>query len=174
MNFTLQEAIEILERTPQTMSVFLTGLSKNWLECNEGQETWNVTEVIEHLIEGEKHNWLPRLEFILQEGDTQPFPEFDRFSHLRTQSKNTIEDKLLIFINIRAKNLKKLKSLVLSDSHLDKTGFHPTFGKVKVRELISTWVVHDLTHLSQIVRIMSERYRDDVGPWKEFLGILKK
>jgi hypothetical protein len=174
MKFNLKEAVEILERTPQTLEVFISGLSEEWLQCNEGKGTWNTSEVIEHLIEAEKNNWIPRLEFILQEGENKPFPPFDRFSHLNDRNETSIEQKLLSFKTIRTQNIKKLKVLMESKSHLEVTGFHPAFGVVKIRELISTWVIHDLTHISQIVRVMAERYRTDVGPWIAYLGILKK
>lgn len=174
MNFNLKEAMEVLERTPQTLESFLSGLSDEWLECNEGEGTWNVSEVIEHLIEGEKTNWIPRLETILHEGESRPFPSFDRYSHLNETSERSIEQKLLEFKMIRKQNINKLKALIKPELHLELTGLHPAFGVVKLRELISTWVVHDLTHIAQIVRVMAERYRTDVGPWKEYLGILKK
>ncbi|MFZ3579496.1 DinB family protein [Virgibacillus sp. DJP39] len=174
MNFNLNEAIEILDRTPKTLDYFLSGLSDQWLQCNEGEETWNVYEVIDHLIEGEKNNWIPRLEAILQEGDSKLFPPFDRYSHLNRNTVEPIKRRLLEFSSIRKLNTTKLTILVEPELHLERTGVHPAFGSVKLRELLSTWVVHDLTHISQIVRIMAERYRDDVGPWKEYLGILKK
>jgi hypothetical protein len=174
MNFNMNEAILVLERTPQTLEYFLAGLSNDWLICNEGEGTWNVSEVIEHLIEGEKKNWIPRLESILQEGENKPFPPFDRFSHLNKQSEETIEQRMVEFKKIRIENISKLKRLVDPEIHLEISGSHPVFGVVKLRELLSTWVVHDLTHIAQIVRIMSERYREDVGPWKEYLGILKR
>lgn len=174
MNFRLKEAVEILERTPQTLEYFLSGLSEGWLECNEGEGTWNTTEVIGHFIEAEKSNWLPRLEFILSEGESKPFPPFDRFSHLNAAAESTIEEKLLEFKTIRSQNIFKLRSLIKSESELEVTGSHPEFGVVKLRELIATWAIHDLTHMAQIVRVMAERYREDVGPWKEYLGILKK
>jgi hypothetical protein len=173
MNFRMNEAIEILERTPPTLEYFISGISIGWLQCNEGEGTWNVTQIIEHLIEGEKNNWIPRLEFILKEGESKPFPPFDRFSHLNAQSDRSIEQKLIEFKEIRTQNILRLKQLIKSVDILEKTGFHPELGKVRVRELLSTWVAHDLTHISQIVRVMADRYRTDVGPWKEYLGILK-
>ncbi|MBU5444860.1 DinB family protein [Paenibacillus sp. MSJ-34] len=174
MNFHMNEAIEVLERTPQTLEYFLTGLSDGWLQCNEGEGTWNVTEVIEHLIEGEKNNWIPRLEWILKVGEDQPFPPFDRYAHLQESSDRSTAQSLLEFKTIRAQNIAKLKELVDPESHLELTGSHPAFGVVKVRELLSTWVAHDLTHIAQIVRVMAKRYKADVGPWIEYLGILKK
>ncbi|WP_175639086.1 DinB family protein [Metabacillus schmidteae] len=174
MNFSLKEAVEILERTPKTLPVFLTGVSHGWIHSNEGEGTWNVKEVIEHLIEAEKHNWIPRLEFILREGDRQPFPAFDRYSHLQNVTEASIDELLEEFTEIREENIKILVKLVQTENQLKKVGYHPALGTVKVRELISTWAVHDLTHLSQIVRVMANRYREDVGPWQEYLGVLKK
>ena len=174
MNFNLQEAIEILERTPQTLEYFLSGLPDGWLQNNEGKGTWNVSEVVGHLIEGEKHNWIPRLEIILQEGETNPFPPFDREAHLEERFQMSMDQKLLEFKAMRTLNITKLKALIQPELHLELTGSHPAFGVVKLIELLSTWVVHDFTHISQIVRIMADRYRQDVGPWEEYLGILTK
>lgn len=173
MNFNLQEAIEILERTPNTLEDFLSGLSSEWLTCNEGEGTWNVSEVIGHLIEGEKNDWIPRLETILMEGENEPFSEFDRFSHLNEPTaERTIQEKLIEFKTLRTQCIAQLKTLIQDDSDLERTGTHPAFGVVKARELIATWAVHDLTHISQIARVMAERYREDVGPWIEYLGVL--
>lgn len=174
MNFKWKEAIEVLERTPQTLEYLLSGLSDGWLQCNEGEGTWNVTQVIEHLIEGEKTNWIPRLEFLLREGESKPFPPFDRYAHLNEKPEISFQQKLHDFKTIRALNITRLKELVDPEAHLELTGIHPSFGVVRLRELLSTWVVHDLTHMAQIVRVMAERYRADVGPWKQYLGILNK
>ncbi|WP_423410554.1 DinB family protein [Heyndrickxia sp. MSNUG] len=174
MNINIKEAIEVLETTPKTLEIFLTGLSAGWLECNEGEGSWNATQVIDHLIVGEKTNWIPRLKSILQEGEEQLFPPFDRFAHLTESSSKTLEVKFLEFKSLRSENVSTLKNLIVDDQQLAMTGLHPEFGKVTAKELISTWVVHDLTHISQIIRIMAHRYRADVGPWEAYLGVLKK
>ncbi|NRS17752.1 DinB family protein [Brevibacillus sp. HB1.4B] len=174
MNFNLNQAIEVLERTPQTLEYFLVGLSDGWLQDNEGDATWNATEVIEHLTQAEKTNWLPRLEMILQYGESKPFPPFDRFSHLHETSERSFAQKLQEFKTLRTENLAKLQALVELEKNLELTGIHPAFGVVKARELLSSWVVHDLTHMAQIVRVLAKRYTADVGPWREYLGILKK
>ncbi|MEH7886886.1 DinB family protein [Bacillus sp. JJ1609] len=174
MNFNLKEAIEILERTPQTMELILSDLSDGWLQCNEGEGTWNASQVIDHLIEAEKTNWIPRLESILQEGEEQLFPAFDRFAHLKESAPYSMNTKFLEFKVLRNENIAKLNSLIIDEQQLELTGLHPEFGEVKARELISTWVVHDLTHISQIVRVMAQRYMLDVGPWESYLGVLKK
>ncbi|KQL54430.1 hypothetical protein AN964_13615 [Heyndrickxia shackletonii] len=174
MNLNFKEAIEILERTPQTLECFLSGLSEGWLKCNEGKDTWNVREVVEHLIEAETNNWIPRLEWILQVGENQVFPPFDRFSHLNEKKEQALDQILMEFKSIRTQNLSTLKTIINPEMHFDLTGVHPEFGQVKLSELLSTWVVHDLTHIAQIVRIMAERYREDVGPWNAYLGILNR
>ncbi|WP_028560832.1 DinB family protein [Paenibacillus pinihumi] len=174
MNFKLDEAIQVLERTPQTLEHLLSGLADGWLQCNEGEGTWNATEVMDHLIEGERTNWIPRLQFILAEGTGKPFPEFDRYAHLTEQKEKSIQQKLERFKTVRAESISTLKSLINPELHLEHTGIHPAFGEVKARELISTWVAHDLSHIVQIVRVMARRYNDDVGPWKAYLGILNR
>lgn len=173
MNFRFDEAIQLLARTPASLEAFLSGLPEGWIHCNEGEGTWNSEEVIAHLIEAEISNWIPRIETLLQQGESQTFPLFDRFAHLETTADTTIERKLAAFREIRMANLEKLEELVNPDEDLDRRGTHPEFGSVTLRELLSTWVVHDLTHISQITRVMAERYRQDVGPWEKYLSVLK-
>lgn len=173
MNFNLKEAIEVLERTPKTLESLLVGLSDDWLQCNEGEGTWNSTQVVEHLIECEKSNWIPRMKTILEERGNRIFPPYDRDAHLFNPSQTSISEKLEEFKSLRAYNIEIVRRESIVESQFELTGEHPTFGKVKLRELLSTWVVHDLTHISQIVRVMSERYREDVGPWVEYLSVLK-
>ncbi len=174
MNFSFEEAIEILERTPLTLETLLVGLSKGWLECDEGDGTWNASQVINHLIECEKTNWIPRLEWIFTQADRKPFPPFDRFSHMKSQGEHSMNERVRQFQLLRTANIEKLRGLVNPTLHLELTGLHPVFGKVTVQELLSTWVVHDFTHLNQMGRIMAKRYQEDVGPWKEYLGVLNK
>ncbi|MCY8435352.1 DinB family protein [Bacillus haynesii] len=172
MNFQLEEAIEILERTPQTLSQLLTGLSSEWINRNEGENTWSAFDVVGHLIEGEKNNWLPRIKMILTKGATEPFPPFDRFSQLNQNDGKTMEQLLNEFADIRRANLEILRQIINPKTNFEQTGVHPEFGIVKLREQISTWVAHDLTHISQIARVLAKRYQDDVGPWRAYLRIL--
>ncbi len=173
MNFSLNEAIQILDSTPKTLDSFLSGLSNGWLTCNEGEGTWNSSQVVDHLIECEKNNWIPRLKTIIEEGENTSFPPFDRDAHIKNPPTTAIDQKLKEFQGLRLQNIKMVKGMIHSDDQFELTGKHPAFGEVKLRELLSTWVVHDLTHISQIVRVMSERYRRDVGPWEEYLSVLK-
>ncbi|CAI6080757.1 DinB family protein [Cohnella sp. JJ-181] len=173
MNFNMEDAVAILSRTPQTLASLLSGLPEGWLGCDEGEGTWNADEVVGHLIEGEKTNWMPRLAFMLSESEGKPFPAFDRFAHLAAERRTT-ELKLAEFAELRARSIERLRALIDDDALLERTGAHPAFGTVKARELISAWVVHDLTHIAQIVRVMALRYKTDVGPWAEYLGILKR
>jgi DinB superfamily len=172
MNFKINEAIELLERTPETLSRLLTGLSPGWLTCNEGGNTWNVLEVVAHLIEGEKVNWIPRINMILTKGENYTFPPFDRFAYL-SNNEIDIEQLLLEFKQCREESLALLKNELDAINDYEQSALHPEFGPVRLRELLSTWAVHDLTHISQITRIMAKRYKEDVGPWQSYLSILK-
>lgn len=173
MEFSMEEAVELLERTPKTLESLLSGLSVNWLQCKEGEGTWNVREVVEHVIECEKTNWIPRLKHILQQGDSSPFPSFDRYAHLRREPERDIHQILHELKEIRAANTAELKALVQPERHLELTGLHPALGRLKISELIAAWVVHDFTHMAQIVRVMAKRYEREVGPMIAYLGVLK-
>jgi len=174
MKFQIDEAIEILERTPKVLDSLLSGLTNSWTTCDEGDATWNAFEVVGHLIEGEKYNWIPRIETIISKGETEIFPPFDRFSQLQQNSEKTMEHLLVEFTELRLISLVRLRRLVDSHAYLNQTGIHPDFGRVKLSEQISTWVAHDLDHISQIARVMAKRYKEDVGPWQSYLRILNQ
>lgn len=174
MNFDLNNSIEILERTPKILEAYLNGLSDNWLKNNEGRETWSPYNVIEHLIYGEKTDWIVRMKIILSQSENKMFEPFDRFAQLNENQNKTISELIAEFKNLRKGNLKELKSLNITDKDLKLKGIHPEFGKVTLKQLISTWVVHDLGHISQISRVMAKQYEKNVGPWKAYLGILNK
>ncbi|WP_338139775.1 DinB family protein [Bacillus sonorensis] len=142
------------------------------MNCNEGEATWSAFDVIGHLIEGEKNNWIPRIEMIITKGETETFPLFDRFGQMEKNAEKTIEQLLSEFTDLRRENLGTLRRLIHSQTDFEQTGIYPEFGIVKLREQISTWVAHDLTHISQIARVMAKRYQEDVGPWKAYLRIL--
>lgn len=172
MRFEINKAIEILERTPEVLVSLLDGLSDEWLTNNEGENTWSPNEIMGHLIHGEKTDWIPRAKIILSDVDDKTFEPFDRFAQMN-ETPRTIQELLSEFKERRAKNLIVLKALQLELSELNKEGIHPALGAVNLKELLSAWVVHDLGHLSQISRVMAKQYKDEVGAWSAYLGILK-
>ena len=174
MNFNTTEAIEILSRTPGTLRSTLSGLSEGWITTNEGDATWTPFDVVGHLIHGEETDWIPRLRIILKAGESQPFPSFDRQAQFEKSKGKSLAELLDQFGKLRMENIASLKQVLAKGIELDKRGTHPELGSVTIRELLATWVIHDLDHLSQITRVMANRYIDDVGPWKEYLGILKQ
>ncbi len=173
MEFSINKSIEILERTPNVLLQFTRDLSDEWTNVNEGGETWSVYDVIGHLLEGEKTDWTVRTKIILSDGDKN-FTPFDRFAQFETSKGKTLTQLLDEFKTAREINLQQLRSLNISVSDLAKTGIHPTFGMVTLSQMLSTWVVHDLDHISQISRIMAKQYKDQTGPWIEFLKILRQ
>lgn len=174
MNFKIDEAIEILERTPNTLSSLLSGLSDEWIFSNEGESTWSPFDVVGHLIEAEKYNFIPRIEMILSKGESETFQPFDRFSQLRQNAEKSMDQLLNEFAELRQQNLEKLKMIIQPHTDLEKTGVHPDFGIVRLREQLATLTAHDLSHIAQITRVMANRYLEDVGPWKAYLRIMNK
>ena len=174
MQFQLIQAIEILERTPATLNSLLRDLSEQWLVQNEGPDTWSPYDVIGHLIHGEETDWIPRAKMILEHGDTRAFEPFDRVAMFEESKGKSIVELLDTFAQLRAENVRQLQSLNLTSDLLDKRGRHPELGVVTLRQLLSTWVVHDLGHIRQVVRVMSKHYGEAVGPWKAYLSILEE
>jgi hypothetical protein len=174
MAFSLDNSIEILERTPDTLISLLDNISQDWTSNNEGGQTWTVFDVVGHLIHGEKTDWITRTELILSNNVEKYFTPFDRFDQLESSKGKSLKQLLHEFKKIRTSNIEKLRKLNIGIQDLTKTGVHPTFGEVRLSQLLSTWVAHDLDHISQIARIMAKQYKEEVGPWIEFLKILRQ
>ncbi len=166
--FDLREARGLLERTPAQLTALLDGLDSAWFERDEGPGTWTVRTVLAHLVHGERTDWIPRVERILRDGERVPFDPFVRDAEIT----GTPSELLALFRAERAASLARLDALALRSAHLDQRGVHPKFGSVTLRELLSTWVVHDLGHVAQIARVLAKRYERDVGPWSAYLPVL--
>lgn len=174
MNFELHRSIEILHNTPQVLDTLLNGLSKEWLYNNEGENSWSPYDIVGHLIFGEKTDWIVRIKIILSESENKLFEPFDRFAQLHEDQTKPITDLINEFKILRENNLNELTALHITPNDLDRIGIHPDFGEVTLKQLISTWAVHDLGHIAQISRVMAKQYKEEVGPWIDYLGILKK
>jgi len=174
MEMKLSEATQILERTPSLLSPLLLGLPERWLFATEGPDTWSCYDVVGHLIHGEITDWLPRIKIILEHGESRPFETFDRFAQFREGRTQPIDALLIRFKDLRQQNLAALRSMNLGPQDFSRTGTHPQLGVVTLQQLIATWVVHDLTHISQISRVLAKQYEIEVGPWKAFMGVLNR
>ena len=174
MEFELNKAIEILNRTPSTLSALLSGLSEEWQFQNEGPETWSSFDVVGHLIHGEETDWIPRARIILEEGEERPFEPFDRFAMFENSKGKSIQQLLETFARLRSDNLEQMRAMNLTPQLLEKRGRHPALGVVTLKQLLATWVVHDLNHIGQIVRVMAKQYRNEVGPWAQYLSVLTR
>jgi DinB superfamily len=172
MIYNVDKAVEILERTPAVLQSLLAGLSDEWIMNNEGPETFSPYDVVGHLIEGEKTDWTARIKIILQYGDAKPFERWNRFAQYENSKDKTLQQLLNEFAAIRKENMVWFTSLHLTENDFEKKGMHPVLGSVTLRNLLSTWVVHDLTHIAQITRVMAKQYKTEMGPWPEFFRIL--
>jgi DinB superfamily len=173
MEIELADIIDLLNRTPATLKELLHGLPKNWIETNEGENTWSPFDVVGHLIHGEHVNWIPRAKMILEFGEEKVFEPFDRFAQFEASQGKTIEQLLEEFASIRQENIRTLNDMNLTLEDLQKCGHHPEFGRVTLGELLATWAAHDLDHVVQISRTIAKGYREAVGPWRAYLSVLK-
>lgn len=174
MSFTLPHTVAILERTPAVLRAWLGGLGEEWTHANYGEKTFSPFDVVGHLLHGEKTDWLGRAKLILEHGEAVPFTPFDRYALYEDSKGKTLNELLDSFAELRAKNLAELRAMKLTPPQLDLRGTHPALGTVTLRQLLATWAVHDLNHLHQIAKAMAYQYREEVGPWKEYLSILPR
>ena len=172
MNFGLEQSMEVLRRTPDVVRTMLAGLTEPWLRGSEGAETFGPFDVVGHLIDGEETDWMVRARIILEHGESRPFDRYDRFRHWKRNKDRSLESLLDEFSGLRARNLVELAELKLSSAQLDFTGTHPVLGVVTLRQLLASWVAHDLGHIAQISRVMAKQYKDATGPWVQFLPVL--
>lgn len=176
--FNLADCIAVLTRTPATIDALLRGLPDAWVHSNEGltadgEPTWNPFDIVGHLVAGERHDWMPRARIILEHGEARAFDPFDRLAQNRESQGKSLTQLLDEFRSLRKENLASLSALNLKPEDLNRRGKHPALGTVTLSELLATWAVHDLTHLHQLSRVMAHQYREAVGPWNVYLGVLK-
>jgi len=172
MEFQLEEAIPVLERTPLVLSTLLADLPARWIDAREGAEAWSPGEIIGHLIHGERTDWIPRARIILKQESYRRFDPFDRFAELKTD--RLVRDRLEEFAELRAGNVATLRGWNLKDKDMALTGEHPELGTVTMRQLLATWVVHDVSHIAQITRTMAREYTDAVGLWTKYFRVLQR
>lgn len=172
MNFSFDDAVPILRGTPAVLRIWLSELPNTWIKANGGPDTWSPYDIVGHLIHGERTDWIPRLELLLQFGAERPFTPFDRFAQFEASGGKTLPELLETFAELRAANLTRLQSLGLTPEDLDRGGLHPELGPVTLGELLATWVAHDLSHIAQIARVMGRQYTDATGPWRAYLPML--
>jgi DinB superfamily len=172
MKYSIAKSVEILERTPAVLQILLGGLTADWVMNNEGPETFSPYDVIGHLIHGEKTDWTERAKMILEFGDSKTFVKWNRFAQYEESKGKSLQQLLDEFAAIRKENMVWFTSLGLTETDLDKKGMHPVLGEVTLRNLLATWVAHDLTHIAQVTRVMAKQYKEEMGPWPEFFRIL--
>ena len=173
MEHILKHTMSLLARTPAVLNALLRDLPETWTLRNEGENTWSAFDVVGHLIHGERTDWMPRARMILQSGEAQTFEPFDRWGHVRESQGKSLGQLLEEFGGLRLENLIELRALNLRQEDLERRGRHPALGIVTLSELLATWAAHDLTHLHQISRVMAHQYREAVGPWSAYLGVLR-
>ena len=172
MQFKLDQALEVLTQTPDVMSALLRGKSEEWLNCRKDPRAFSPLDVVAHLMHADLTDWIPRTRQILNGDGAAPFEEFDRFGFQYLLSGKSAETVLDEFAELRRQSLRTIRDFGIGDRELEQPGTHPEFGSVKLSNLLATWVVHDLGHISQVVKTMSNEYRDAVGPWRAYLIIL--
>ena len=172
MDFDLDLSLDVLRRTPETLNTLLRRTSDSWNRAIEGPDTFSPFDVVGHLIDGEETDWIVRAKIVLSRGPDLRFERYDRFRHRERNRGRTLESLLDEFAELRAVNLELVRSWNLTAVELDLPGEHPRLGPVTLRQLLAAWVVHDLGHIAQIVRVMAKQYREEVGPWVPFLPVL--
>ena len=172
MEHNLEYTILLLSRTPAALNTLLRDLPEEWTHRNEGEDSWSAFGIVGHLIHGDRTDWIPRARMILESGETKPFEPFDRMGQIRDSEGKSLPQLLDEFTRLRAEKLGELRSLNLQPTDFARRGLHPVLGLVTLSQLLATWAAHDLTHLHQISRVMAYQYRDAVGPWEKYLGVM--
>ena len=174
MDFDLTTGMTVLERTPGALRAMLDGLPTAWTDADEGPDTWSPYVIVGHLIHGERTDWMPRARIFLDQGTQRRFAPYDRFAQFHESKGKSLTDLLDEFTELRIENLILLKAWHITDEQLALEGEHPAFGTVTLRQLLATWVAHDLGHIAQTARVMAKQYRDAIGPWRAYLPVMDR
>jgi uncharacterized damage-inducible protein DinB len=169
---SLDDSIDLLQRTPRVLHELLAGLPESWLTARDTPNGWTARDVVGHLISAELDDWIPRAEIILNDGTSRAFESFDRFAHIERDRDATLHQLLDRFAELRAASIMRLRELVTDEDDLARRGLHPELGEVTLGQHIATWTVHDLDHIAQIYAALAGSRDAAVGPWKAYLGIL--
>jgi hypothetical protein len=172
LNYSVDLAIPILQRTPAVLRALLAGLPDEWVRATDGPGTWSAYDVVGHLIHGEKTDWIPRVRHILAKGESEPFIPFDREAMFTASRGKTTAALLEEFAALRAGNVAALRALALTPADLERRGLHPELGPVTLGQHLATWTAHDLGHVRQIAQTLGRQYRDAVGPWRAYLSMM--
>ena len=173
MKHDLSQTVALLAHTPATLNALLRDLPEAWTLSNEGENTWTAFDIVGHLIHAEHTDWIPRATMILESGETQTFRPFNRLGQEEKSRGKSLAQLLDEFAAARSDSLVQLRAMNLQPQDLDRRGRHPAFGPVTLCQLLATWVIHDLTHLHQLSRLLAHQYREAVGPWSVYLGVLQ-
>jgi hypothetical protein len=173
MAHDLEKTIALIERTPKVLNNLLRDLPDDWTMRNEGEKSWSAYDIVGHLIHGEKTDWIPRAKRILESGESKPFDKFDRFAQERESKGKSLGELLDEFGRLRAESIRQLRALNLQTKDLERKGTHQVLGTVTLSQLLASWAAHDLTHLHQLSRVMAHQYREAIGPWTKFMGVMQ-
>jgi hypothetical protein len=171
--FNLDDTVALLRRTPAALDALLRGLPDTWVRHDEGEGSWSAYDIVGHLANLERTDWMTRLRHILEHGDSRPFDRVDRFAQMKEGQNQSLEQRLDEFARLRKENLAELQALKLQPDDLARRGMHPVLGPVTLSNLLATWAAHDLTHLHQLSRVMAYQHSAAVGPWRKFLGVMQ-
>jgi uncharacterized damage-inducible protein DinB len=174
MEYQYEQAVEILRRTPATLTALLRGLPDVWTRSTEGPGTWSAYDIVGHLLHGEEADWIERAHIIIEDGEQRPFDSFNRTAMFEKYRGFSLDQLLAAFAQARVNNLATLSEWQITPEKLTRRGTHPALGAVTLSQLLATWVVHDLNHIGQIVEVMSRQYAEAVGPWRSYLAILTR
>ena len=173
MKHDLQHTISLISRMPAVLNALLRDLPEAWTLGTEGADTWSPFDIVGHLIHGERTDWMPRVRMILEFGESRTFVPFDRRAQEHESKGKSMVQLLDEFARLRSANLDDLRALKLQPEDMERRGRHPAFGVVTMSQFLATWAAHDMTHLHQISRVMAHQYREAVGPWTVYLGVLQ-
>jgi DinB superfamily len=173
MEYNLQDTVALLTRTPAVLNALLRDLPEPWTVANEGANTWSSFQIVGHLLHCERTDFMDRARIVLHSGESRTFDPFDRWGFVREVEGRSLGELLDEFARLRTENLVALRALNLQQTDFERRGRHPALGAVTLAQLLATWATHDLSHLHQISRVLAHQYRQAVGPWRAYLGVLQ-
>lgn len=152
---TAAEQIQRLNRTTGDLAGLLEGKAPSILTKRPAENAWAATEAVCHLRDTEEL-FLNRFQTILANEEPKLLAiDPDAWARDRQYLRNDAGEALASFRARREETLKLLRGL--AQEQWERSGIHPSRGRMTVKDFAALMASHDDNHLDQLRRALDGR-----------------
>jgi hypothetical protein len=144
------EIVASLQGTPAVLRNLLCPLPSEMFTWHPTPGKWCIKEVVGHLIEADRHDFIGRIRLILDHEEPRlTVSDQAEIARIRHDCDHDLNDLLDELSNQRSGSLSFISTF--GDKELQRGGVHPTIGNLQIGNLLHEWVYHDMNHVRQIL-----------------------